>query len=176
MSTHKFFAAGSGGQGVLMIGQILAYSAMKENKEVTFLPSYGPEMRGGTANCTVIISDKQVSCPMIYEADIVVAMTPPSLLKYESLLKPNGTLFINTSLVDVKPSRSDIEIINIPANDIATEIGNFRSANIVMLGAINHHLNLVKHETIKDVLKQKVFAGRKASLFDINWQAYNYGY
>lgn len=173
MATHKLFAAGYGGQGVLMIGQIITYAAMKEDKEVTFLPSYGPEMRGGTANCTVIVSDKQVACPMIYEADILTVMNPPSLTKYESMLKPGGVLFVNTSLIDLKPTRSDIQVVNVAANDIAAELGNARSANIVMLGAINRTLHLVEEESIKYVLQNKVFTGRKADLFDINWKAYH---
>ena len=100
---QKLFFAGSGGQGVILMGQMTAYAAMYENKEVTFLPSYGPEMRGGTANCTVVISDKPVSCPLVYEADVVVAMNLPSMTRFESLVKPGGMLFYNCLLSPPSP-------------------------------------------------------------------------
>lgn len=171
-NTQKMFFAGYGGQGVLMIGQILTYAAMHEDKEVTFMPAYGPEMRGGTANCTVVISNRPISCPVIYEADLVVAMNPPSLLKYAGLAKQNGSVFVNSSLVKEQPQRSDILFHAVPANDIALELNNSRSANIVMLGAINRSLQIVEDASIEWALKNKVFTGRKAKLFDLNWQAY----
>lgn len=170
MSVHKLFFAGSGGQGILLMGQMIAYAAMGENKEVTFLPSYGPEMRGGTANCTVVVSDKAIGSPLIFEADALIVMNPPSLTKFESLLKPNGKLFINTSLVDLKPTRTDIDVINVPANDIATDLGNARAANIVMLGAIVKETGVVSSEAMDKVL-EKIFSGRKAKLLDLNKKA-----
>ena len=105
------FFAGSGGQGVLLMGQMIAQAAMLEGKEATFLPSYGPEMRGGTANCTVVVSDKPVSCPLIYEADIAVVMNLPSMDKFEPMVKPGGWLFYNESIIDRKPNRSDIKAV-----------------------------------------------------------------
>ena len=132
----KMFFAGSGGQGALTIGQMIAKAAMDEGNEVTWLPSYGPEMRGGTANCTVIISDKRISCPLINDADVMVAMNLPSLRKFESMVNPGGVIFINSSIVPETSSRTDVRVIEIPANDKAAEIGNSRAANIVMLGAI----------------------------------------
>ena len=137
MATTKLFFAGSGGQGVLTMGQMLTYAAMYADTNATWLPSYGPEMRGGTADCTVVIStDKPVSCPLIYEADNVVVMNLPSLLKFESLVKPGGNLFVNSSLIEQKASRDDINVYYVPANDIALELGNARTANVVMLGAL----------------------------------------
>ena len=149
---QKLFFAGSGGQGVILMGQMTAYAAMYENKEVTFLPSYGPEMRGGTANCTVVISDKPVSCPLVYEADVVVAMNLPSMTRFESLVKPGGMLFYNESLIPAKPTRTDIQAIPVPANDIAMELGNSRAANMVMLGAYIEAMGNLGTETIKEML------------------------
>ena len=99
MSTHKMFFAGSGGQGIMLMGQMVGSAAIHEDKEATFFPSYGPEMRGGTANCTVIVSDKPISSPLIFESDCVVAMTLPSLLKFEPTLKPGGVLLVNKSII-----------------------------------------------------------------------------
>ena len=131
--TNKLFFAGAGGQGVLLMGQMTAYAAMAEDKPVTFLPSYGPEMRGGTCNCTVVVSDdKPVSCPLIYEADAIVVMNVPSLIKFEPMVKKGGKLFVNTSLIERKPERTDITVVNVPTLELAEELGNTRAANIVM--------------------------------------------
>ena len=173
MATTKLFFAGSGGQGVLTMGQMLTYAAMYADMNATWLPSYGPEMRGGTANCTVVISaDKPVSCPLIYEADDVVVMNLPSLLKFESLVKPGGNLFVNTSLIEQKPTRTDINVYEVPANDIAMKLGNARTANTVMLGALVSVSPVVPVEMIYRIM-EKTFSGRKAHLLDINKQAFN---
>lgn len=175
MSTYKMFFAGSGGQGILLMGQMITYAAMYENKEVTFLPSYGPEMRGGTANCTVVVSDKPINCPLIYEADTVVAMNLPSMVKFEPLLKPNGKLFVDTTLVNQDPTRTDITTYGIPADEWAVEVGNRRTLNIIMLGAFVKETGVVSLESVEKVL-QKTFSGRKANLFDVNRKAlYYYG-
>lgn len=156
----KMFFAGSGGQGALTIGQMIAKAGMDEGNEVTWLPSYGPEMRGGTANCTVIISDKRISCPLINEADVLVVMNLPSLRKFESMVVPGGIIFINSSIVPETSTRTDVKIIEIPANDKAAEIGNPRAANIVMLGAILAETGCCKKETVKHQI-EKMFTGRK---------------
>lgn len=171
--THKFFFAGSGGQGIVLMGQMLTYGAMFEDKQVTFLPSYGPEMRGGTANCTVVVSDKPVSCPLIYEADCVIAMNQPSMEKFEQLLRPNGILFLNSSLVQKEPTRTDIQVIRIPANDIAKELGTAKAANVVMLGALIRATNVVSEQSIEMVMR-KTFVGKKANLIDLNMKAFTY--
>ena len=168
--TYKMFFAGSGGQGILLMGQMIAKAAMYEGKDVTFLPSYGPEMRGGTANCTVVISDAPISCPLIYEADAVIAMNLPSLTKFESLVKKDAKLFINSSLIAADTTRDDVEFIKIPANDTAIALGNERAANIVMLGAIVAKTNVVKMESIEHVL-EIVFSGAKAKLLPLNKKA-----
>ncbi len=127
--------AGFGGQGVLLIGKMLAYAGMHEGKEVSWLPSYGPEMRGGTANCTVVISDRPVGSPVIRSPRAVLAMNLPSLDKFEPDVRPGGLLLINTSLIARKSTRDDVTIIDVPANEIANELGNPRGANMVALGA-----------------------------------------
>ena len=170
---QKMFFAGSGGQGTLAIGQMIAKAAMDEGKEVTWLPSYGPEMRGGTANCTVVISpDKPVSCPLIYEADDVVVMNLPSLTKFESLVKPGGNLFVNSSMIEQKATRDDIHVYYVPANDIALKLGNARTANTVMLGALVSVAPVVPVEMIYKIM-EKTFSGRKAHLLDINKTAFH---
>ena len=165
--------AGFGGQGVLFAGKVMAYSGLLEEKYVSWLPSYGPEMRGSTANCTVVVSDdKPVSCPLIYEADNVVVMNLPSLTKFESLEKPGGNLFVNTSLIEQKPSRTDIHVYEVPANDIALALGNARTANMVMLGALVEVSKVVPVDMIYKIM-EKTFSGRKAALLDINKQAFH---
>ena len=173
MATTKLFFAGSGGQGVLTMGQMLTYAAMYADMNATWLPSYGPEMRGGTANCTVVIdTEKPVSCPLIYEADDVVVMNLPSLIKSESLVKPGGNLFVNSSLIEQKATRDDINVYYVPANDIAMKLGNARTANTVMLGALVSVAPVVPVEMIYKIM-EKTFSGRKAALLDINKQAFH---
>jgi 2-oxoglutarate ferredoxin oxidoreductase subunit gamma len=128
--------AGFGGQGALFAGQILAYAAMDAGKEVTWIPSYGPEMRGGTANCTVIIADEEIGSPLVRHPRAVIAMNLPSLDKYEHLIIQNGTIIINSSFVNRPLNRNDLHSVAIPANDIAETLGEKRMSNIVMLGAL----------------------------------------
>ncbi|MDR0906141.1 MAG: 2-oxoacid:acceptor oxidoreductase family protein [Oscillospiraceae bacterium] len=172
MATSKLFFAGSGGQGIILMGQMVTYAAMFEDKATTYYPSYGPEMRGGTANCTVIVSDKDVSSPLIYEADCVIAMNLPSLIKFESLVKPGGTLLINSSIVDQKATRTDITVLYVPTAEIAKEIGNPRGANMVMLGAAIRATNVVAQETIERVMREKAFTGKKAATIPLNITAF----
>ena len=167
----KLFFAGSGGQGILLMGQMLATAAMRQGREVTFLPSYGPEMRGGTANCTVILSEAPISCPVIYEADVVCAMNLPSLTKFESLLKPGGKLFINASLIAAGAARDDIEVYRIPANETAASLGDERAANTVMLGAIVAKTGLISRDAAMDVLAY-AFSGPREKLLPLNQKAF----
>ena len=165
------FFAGSGGQGVLLMGQMVTYAAMLEDKSSTFFPSYGPEMRGGTANCTVVVSEKTVSCPLIYEADCVVAMNLPSLIKFEPTVKPGGILLLNKSVIHQDAKRGDIRVFNVPANDLATDLGNARVANMVMLGAFIRTTGVVSAESIKQVIRETLGA-KKAELLDLNIRAF----
>ena len=173
MSTHKMFFSGSGGQGVILMGQMVTHAAMLDGKSSTFFPSYGPEMRGGTASCTVVVSDKTVSCPVINEADFVVVMNLPSLIKFEPLLKPGGVMLMNSSRIAQKPERVDITAVEVPVNDLAAELGNALVANMIMLGAFVRTTNVVSEASIEKVLRETLGA-KKAELLDINIKAINY--
>lgn len=145
---NEIIVSGFGGQGVLFGGQLIAYTAMDLNKQVTWIPSYGPEMRGGTANCTVIVSDEEIGSPLVKKPSAVIAMNLPSLNKYEELIKPGGVLIVNSSMVDREATREDITILSLPANDIADQLGTPKSLNMIMLGALLSKLPLF---TLKDV-------------------------
>ncbi len=162
--------AGFGGQGMLLIGNFLAYAGMIEGKQVSWLPSYGPEMRGGTANCSVVVSDKEIASPVITKATCVVAMNRPSLDKFEDMVCPGGILLINSSLIDVKAKRDDIKVYYVPANEIAEELGTSKVANMVILGAYLEISKCVKVESVLEALQHKLGA-KKAHLLDVNRRA-----
>jgi len=172
--TEKIIIAGFGGQGVMSLGQMIAYSGMTEGREVSWLPSYGPEMRGGTANCQVIVSDEAIAAPIISEADTVIAMNLPSLDKFESRVKKGGNLFINSSLIERKANRDDINVHYITANETAVELGNSKVAGMVVMGAYIKTTNVVKAETIIESLK-KVLGEKKLDLIPINQKAMEEG-
>ncbi len=171
---HQMISAGFGGQGVLLLGQLLAYAGMNEGKNVSWLPSYGPEMRGGTANCCVIVSDEEIGSPVVVEADSVIVMNRPSLDKYESNVIPGGKLFINSSLISVKAKRDDIEVYYVPANEIADELGSSKVANIVMLGAFLQKTGLVRPETLIKCLEESL-GKKKSHLIPLNEEAMKKG-
>jgi len=152
MQTEIVFA-GFGGQGVLFAGQILAFAGMDSGFKVTWMPSYGPEMRGGTANCTIIIADEEIGSPLVRHPQAVVVMNLPSLDKYESTLPENGVLIINGSLVNRDTTRTDIIHVIVPANEIAEKIGNKRLTNMVLLGALLVKLPVLPMSAIDDALK-----------------------
>ena len=168
----KIFFAGSGGQGVLLMGQMIASAAMQEGKSTTFFPSYGPEMRGGTANCTVIVSDRPISSPLIFESDCVVAMNTPSMLKFEPMLKPGGIMLLNSTLIHQAPSRNDITVFEVPATALATELGDVRAANIVLLGAFIRATNIIASDKVETVIRE-LFGTKKAELVEMEIKAYN---
>ena len=171
MAAKRMLLAGFGGQGVLLIGQMIAYSAMYENKEVTWMPSYGPEMRGGTANSTVVVSDKPIASPLPSSYDVLLAMNKVSLDKYIDQLEPGGDLFINSSIIDSKPNRSDINVYYVDTIGIAEEkIGSEKSANMVMLGAIIRKTHVVDMDTMKKTF-EKTMTGKKAKFIEPNMQA-----
>ncbi|HOJ94885.1 MAG TPA: 2-oxoacid:acceptor oxidoreductase family protein [Fervidobacterium nodosum] len=174
MTTRMIFA-GFGGQGVMLMGQIISLASMIEGKNVTWMPSYGPEMRGGTANCTVVVSDEPVASPVTDKAEVVVAMNIPSLLKFESYVVENGYLFLNQSVIDRESKRNDINVLKIPCNEIADEIGNLKVANMVMLGAVIGATNVVSVESVFKALEKKL-SGGKAALIEVNKQAIMKGY
>lgn len=166
--------AGFGGQGVLLMGQLLSYAGMLEGKEVSWLPSYGPEMRGGTANCSVVISDEPVASPVVTSASAVIAMNRPSLEKFEKSVQPGGMLFINSSMIDQKPQRTDIETFYVPCNQIAEALGNAKVANMVMLGAYIAKAKCVELESILTALLKKL-GENKAHLIPLNREALKRG-
>ncbi|WP_041082301.1 2-oxoacid:acceptor oxidoreductase family protein [Thermotoga profunda] len=168
--THSIIFAGFGGQGVMLMGQVLAQAGMNENKYVTWFPSYGPEMRGGTANCTVVVSEEPVASPVVEMPTEVVAMNIPSLLKFESKVKKNGCLFINISVVDRKPQRSDIEVYEVPANDIAERLGNLKVANMVMLGSFVQVTKCVSIDSLIEAVKYKLSL-RNSEIIELNIKA-----
>jgi len=172
--TEQVIIAGFGGQGVMSMGQLLTYAGMLEGKHVTWLPSYGPEMRGGTANCNVIISDEPVGSPIVTEATAVIAMNRPSLDKFENSLAPHKLLLINSSLIGVKTTREDVEAYYIPANDIANELGNDKVANMVMLGAYLAKTQIVSVDAVLESL-MKVLGESKAHLIPVNREALRRG-
>ncbi len=175
MATEKVICAGFGGQGVMSMGQLLTYAGMLENKEVSWLPSYGPEMRGGTANCSVIVSDKKVGSPIITnDGTTGVIMNLPSLLKFEQDIVPGGKILINSSLIDAKPERSDLDAYYIPANEIALELGNAKVANMVMLGALLEITKVVETESVLEAFK-KVFGPSKEKFVPLNREALEKG-
>lgn len=171
---ERIVVAGFGGQGVMAIGQLLTYAGMIENRHVSWLPSYGPEMRGGTANCNVIVSDEAIGAPVIEEASAVIVMNKPSLDKFEDNVIRGGKLLINSSLIDKKAVRNDIDIYYIPANEIASELGNDRVANMVILGAYLEATKLVKEESVLEAFT-KVFGENKAHLLPLNKEAIEKG-
>ena len=166
--------AGFGGQGVLSMGLTLAQAAMLEGKYVTYLPSYGAEVRGGTANCTVVISDEEIASPVASSPEFIVAMNQPSLARFQNQIQSGGLFFVNSSLIEAEISRDDIDVISVPANNIAENLGSPRSANMVMLGVFIKKSNLVPLsrviEELRDTLKNK------QKLIAINKQALMAGY
>ena len=166
--------AGFGGQGILLIGKMLAYAGMNEGKEVSWMPSYGPEMRGGTCNCTVVISDRLVGSPVIQSPKAVLAMNLPSLDKFEPDIKPGGVLLVNSSLIKREPTRDDITVIMVPANEIANELGSPRSANMVALGAYLGATGAVSIEEVIGVVRETFAA--KPAVIDVNIEALQKGY
>lgn len=171
---ERIMIAGFGGQGVMAIGQLLTYGGMLEDKNVSWLPSYGPEMRGGTANCGVIISEDLVGSPVVINSTSAIIMNKPSLDKFEKLVDKGGNLFINSSLIEEKSKRDDINIYYIPANEIANQLGNSRVANMVMLGAYIEITKAVEIESIEEGFT-KVFGERRAHLLPINKEALERG-
>ena len=171
----EIIIAGFGGQGVLFGGQVLAYAAMDSGKEVTWIPSYGPEMRGGTANCTVVIADEEIGSPLVKNPPLGIALNLPSFDKYEELLAPGGTLVVNQSMVDRGPKRDDIKVISVPCNEIAEEIGDKRLLNMVAVGAL---LTALPELSIKDIEKalEAHLPERHKNLLPQNYQALKRGY
>lgn len=171
---QNIIIAGFGGQGVLSLGQFISYSAMFEGKNTTWLPSYGPEMRGGTANCSVVVSDEPVASPIIAYPDTLIAMNKPSLDKFVDKVKPGGLIIVNSSIISDKVKRTDVKVCYINANELSLQAGSTKTANIVVLGAFMKQTNLfAKDDVIKAI--EKIFA-KKPKVIPMNIKAFEIGY
>jgi 2-oxoglutarate ferredoxin oxidoreductase subunit gamma len=173
MQTEVIFA-GFGGQGVLFAGQLLAYAALDAGKEVTWIPSYGPEMRGGTANCTVVVADEEIGSPLVRNPQAAIVMNLPSLDKYEPMVASGGVLIANSSLTNREAQRDDLDCVFIPANEIAEEIGNKRLINVIMLGALLAKLPVLSFEAIEQALENHL-PERHQRLLPMNLEALRRG-
>jgi 2-oxoglutarate ferredoxin oxidoreductase subunit gamma len=171
----KTIFAGFGGQGVLMMGYSYAHAAMNDGFHVTYLPSYGVEVRGGTANCTVAVSDDEIASPIASEPDFLVVMNNPSLYTFQNRIAPQGSFFLNSSIIESRPSRKDVYIHEIPAGEIAAELGNPRVQNVVMMGAYIRKTGLVTADTYLKSLKT-IIGEKKKSYMDLNRKAFTAGY
>jgi 2-oxoglutarate ferredoxin oxidoreductase subunit gamma len=161
---QEIIISGFGGQGVLFAGQLLAYAGMAEGRHVTWIPSYGPEMRGGTAHCTVIISDQEIGSPLVEHPTAAVVMNPPSLEKYAPLVRPQGLLVVDATLIEQRAARTDLDELLVPARAIADELGTPQSANVVLLGALSAATGVVTLETLGRVLAEHLSARRRDTL------------
>ena len=168
--THSFLIAGFGGQGVLFAGKFLVNKGMMEGKEVSWLPSYGPEMRGGTANCSVIVSDEPVGSPIVSHPDVLVAMNLPSLDKYEDSVVPGGKIFVDSTLIERKVNRTDVDVYYVPATKMASENNMGNLANMIITGKVIEALGEFDEEGVKAALGQVVSA-KRPEMFDVNMKA-----
>ena len=175
MSTTQILIAGFGGQGVLFAGKLIAYKGLLEDKQISWLPSYGPEMRGGTANCSVIVSDTAVGSPIVSKPDVLVAMNLPSLKKYESEVVSGGTIIVDSTLIAQKVMRDDVNVYYVPATKMATDEGFSTLANMILMGKLMQVCDNVGYAKVEDAVK-KVVPPRKANLIDVNLKAVKLGY
>ncbi len=173
---QSFVFAGFGGQGVILAGKILAQAGSDRGLQVTWLPSYGPEMRGGTANCTVVLSDEPIGSPVVDNPTALVAMNLPSLDKFEGTVAESGTILINSSLITRPIQRSDVQVLRVPANDIAVSLGNPQAANMVALGAIIKATETVPLDLIKSTMARMLSHKDSGNITTVNQQALDAGY
>ncbi len=170
---NEVMFAGFGGQGIMLMGKILAHTAMDQGLEVAWIPSYGPEMRGGTAYCTVVVNDRPIGSPIIRNPRHLVAMNRPSLEKFAPMVKPGGVILINSSLIDIDAGRTDVDALNVPVNEIAMEIGAAKAANIVALAAFVSRSHIVDFELMREAVKNEFAA--KAKFIPLNMKAMDRG-
>lgn len=173
MQTDVMFA-GFGGQGIMLIGQMLAYAGMAEGKNVLWFPSYGPEMRGGTAYCTVVVSDRAIGSPIIDRPQSIAVLNRPSLDKFHTRVHADGLLVVNTSLIDATTDRQDIAVLNVPANQIALECGTGKAANMAVLGAYAGRTKAVKIESLQDLVRYQFKS--KPQFIDVNLRVLEQGW
>ena len=170
MKTTQILFAGFGGQGILFSGKFLAYKGLKEEKQVSWLPSYGPEMRGGTANCNVILSDTPVGSPIITQPDVLIAMNLPSLQKYVNTVVPGGQIYVDSSLIAEKVERTDVQVFYIPATQMAKDNGIASLANMIIVGALLEHHPELSFDGV-DAVVSKLVPPKKAALVELNMKA-----
>ena len=175
MKTTQILFAGFGGQGVLFAGKFLAYKGLMEDLQVSWLPSYGPEMRGGTANCSVILSDTPVGSPIITSPDVLVAMNLPSLQKFVDSVVPGGVIIVDSTLIEAKVERTDVKVFYIPATQMAKDAGFSTLANMILTGKVLKVIDTVAYDGNKETLESFIPA-KKANLIDINCKALQLGY
>ena len=175
MAYTQILIAGFGGQGVLFAGKVLAYKGLEENKQISWLPSYGPEMRGGTANCSVIVSDTPVGSPIVQVPDILITMNLPSLDKYEATVKAGGSIFVDSTLIERKVERTDVNAYYIPATSMARELGIPTLANMIIIGKVIRETGVVDMAGLRDALAKTVSA-KHQDLIDANIKAIEAGY
>jgi len=171
----QILIAGFGGQGILFSGKFLAYAGLIEGMQLSWLPSYGPEMRGGTANCSIILSDGQIGSPLVTKPDILTVLNLPSLDKYEQEVKPGGQIYINSSLISRKVVRTDVEVFYVPATQMADDQGLGNLANMIMIGSMLKHSNLFPMESVTRAL-EKIVSPEKAEMYARNVKAIELGY
>jgi 2-oxoglutarate ferredoxin oxidoreductase subunit gamma len=171
----KIIFAGFGGQGVLMMGYSFAHAAMSDGFEVTYLPAYGAEVRGGTANCTVAVSDEEIASPIASEPDYLVVLNTPSLYTFQNRLAPGGTVFLNSSVIEARPSRKDIKVCEIPVGEITMKLGSPRAQNIVMMGAFVRKVGVISPDTYLKSLKT-IMGEKKKAVMEVNQKAFAAGY
>jgi len=171
----EILIAGFGGQGILFAGKVLAYEGLMEGRQLSWLPSYGPEMRGGTANCNVILSDEPVGSPIVVSPDVLLVMNRPSLEKYEETVVPGGWIFIDSTLIDLEVSRTDVHVVRIPSTGLAGELGVPTLANMILLGKMIRETGVVDYRRLDEAL-HKVVSAKRPELFDLNKKALECGY
>ncbi len=171
---QKIRCAGFGGQGIVLMGKLIAQAAMSEGRHTTFFPQYGAAMRGGTANCSVIVSEQEIASPMVDAPDVALIMNGPSLDKFEPTVKPGGWILYNTSLIDRKVTRTDVNVVEVPANNIAEEVGSAKTANMVMLGAFVKKIGTVKLESLLAALDVQL-EGKNEKIMNLNREAMKRG-
>lgn len=171
---QKIRCAGFGGQGIVLMGKLIAQAAMGEGRHTTFFPQYGAAMRGGTANCSVIVSDQEIASPMVEAPDVALIMNGPSLDKFEPTVKPGGWILYNTSLIGRKVTRTDVNVVEVPANNIAEEVGSAKTANMVMLGAFVKKIGTVKLESLLAALDVQL-EGKNEKIMNLNREAMKRG-
>lgn len=173
--TTQLLIAGFGGQGVLFAGKFIAYKGLLEGRQLSWLPSYGPEMRGGTANCSVILSDEPVGSPIVSTPDVLMAMNLPSLDKYEKDVVSGGTIIVDSTLIERKVERDDVKVYYVPATKLAQQADMPKLANMIMVGKFIKETSAISYDDITDALK-KVIPARKAEMLDVNLKAIQLGY